>query len=150
MKEFSVDQVVPHTGTMSLLDKIVAYDEESLTAQVFITPQTLFLEEQGVPGWLGIEYMAQTIAAYAGVQRQLQGLEAQVGFLVGSRRYECSHPWFPLGSTLTIKIEYEFQADNGLSVCNCTLHGDNGIEASARLNAFQPDNVEAFLQNDDG
>jgi len=148
MRQFAVEQVVPHAGTMSLLDNIIGYDDESLTAQVVITSDTLFLQEQGVPGWVGIEYMAQTIAAYAGVQRQLQGQQAQVGFLVGTRRYNCSHPYFPVGSVLNITIDVEFQADNGLSVCNCTIIGDNGIAADACLNVFQPDDVELFLQND--
>lgn len=147
-RHFAIDEIVPHAGTMSLLDDLVDYDEESLTARVRITAGTLFAEEKGVPGWVGLEYMAQAIGAFAGLKRKLEGNEPQVGFLVGSRRYTCSHAWFPPGSVLTVRIEYEFQADNGLNVCNCSIHSEDGITADAALNVFQPDDVDAFLQEE--
>ncbi|MCW8195249.1 hypothetical protein F6455_10665 [Proteobacteria bacterium 005FR1] len=155
--EFAVDQVVPHAGVMSLLDRILDCGEDWLEAEIVIDRGSLFAEEragsksseQGVPAWAGIEYMAQAIAAFAGVQRRRQGLEAAVGFLVGTRRYDSSCSYFPFGSRLRIRVEREFQADNGLGVFACEIHGETAeggdFTASAALNVFQPDNVEEFL-----
>lgn len=147
--DFHIDDVVPHAGTMSLLDRVIDFDDDSLKAEVTLGPQTLFADERGVPAWVGIEYMAQAIAAYAGVQRRLKDLEVVVGFLVGSRRYESSHAYFPLGSALVIEVEREFQADNGLGVFACSIRGEGpdgeAISATAALNVFQPDDVEEFL-----
>jgi predicted hotdog family 3-hydroxylacyl-ACP dehydratase len=152
--EFTVEEVVPHAGVMSLLDRVLDCGEDWLEAEVVINRGSLFAEErsehqQGVPAWAGIEYMAQAIAAFAGVQRRRRGLEAVVGFLVGTRRYDSSRSHFPFGSRLRVRVEREFQADNGLGVFACEISGETaeGAEftASAALNVFQPDNVEEFL-----
>lgn len=148
--DFQVEDVVPHTGIMSLLDRVADCGEDWLEAEVRIGRDTLFAEERGVPAWAGIEYMAQAIAAFAGVQRRRRGLEAAVGFLVGTRRYDSSHSYFPPGSRLTIRVEREFQADNGLGVFACEISGEtidhHKIAASAALNVFQPDDVQGFLE----
>lgn len=148
--DFHIDEVVPHAGTMSLLDRVSDYGEDWLIAQVAIGPDTLFADQRGVPAWAGIEYMAQAIAAFAGVQRRQQGLEAAVGFLVGTRKYNSSHSYFPPGSSLNIEVEREFQADNGLGVFACCIRGltaeGEEIVADAALNVFQPDDVQAFLE----
>lgn len=147
--DFHIDEVVPHAGLMSLLDRVIDFEGDCLKAEVVVGPYSMFAEEKGVPAWVGIEYMAQAIAAYAGVQRRQKGLEVKVGFLVGSRRYESSHSHFPPGSTLLIEVAREFQADNGLGVFNCVIRGEgpNGeqISATAALNVFQPDDVGEFL-----
>lgn len=152
--DFHIDDVVPHAGPMSLLDRVIDFDDDSLQAEVTLRPQSLFAEERGVPAWVGMEYMAQTIAAYAGVQRRLSGLEVKIGFLVGSRRYESSHPYFPLGSTLIIEVTREFQADNGLGVFACSIRGEDPmggeINATAALNVFQPEDADEFLADTAG
>jgi predicted hotdog family 3-hydroxylacyl-ACP dehydratase len=148
--DFHVEDVVPHSGVMSLLDRVVDAGEDWLEAEVRIGRDTLFADERGVPAWAGIEYMAQAIAAFAGMQRRRRGLEAAVGFLVGTRRYDSSQSYFPHGSRLTIRVEREFQADNGLGVFACEIRGESlqnhEITASAALNVFQPDNVHEFLE----
>ncbi|GAB1267576.1 3-hydroxylacyl-ACP dehydratase [Aurantivibrio infirmus] len=145
-RHFEISEVVPHSGLMSLLDDIVDYDEESLTASVDIHPGVMFAEVQGVPSWVGIEYMAQTIAAHAGVLQRLNGLEVKVGFLVGTRKLTCSHSYIPFDSKLLVKVEKEFQADNGLGVFNCSIRcGDIAMDAG--LNVFQPEDVNEFLEN---
>lgn len=157
--EFAVDEVVPHEGVMSLLDRVLDCGEDWLEAEILINRGSLFAEErsqqqsqQGVPAWAGIEYMAQAIAAFAGVQRRRRGLEAAVGFLVGTRRYDSSRSHFPFGSRLCIRVEREFQADNGLGVFACEINGETAegenLTASAALNVFQPDDVQEFLDQD--
>lgn len=161
--KFLVNDVVPHKKTMSLLTDIIRHDENSLRASVVINDDTLFLNDNKVPAYIGIEYMAQTIAAFAGVQERMQGGEAKVGFLVGTRRYNSSVSHFDNHSTLIVDIEREFQADNGLGVFNCTIGCEQEEQkkesekdepstlptsktlVSCVLNVFQPDDVEEFL-----
>lgn len=147
--EFSVAELVPHSGKMSLLDTIVDYGDDWLQAEVCITRDSMFADlssdKKGVPGWVGLEYLAQTVGAYAGLQERLAGGEPKLGFLVGSRKYLCSADYFLIGQTLSIKVHREMQVDNGLSVFQCDLQGD-GVEASASLNVFQPDDAPQFLK----
>ena len=143
--EFSVAELVPHTGKMSLLDAIVGYDQDWLHAEVYITPESMFADVQGVPAWIGMEYMAQTIAAYAGLQERLSGGSPKIGFLLGSRKYTCNTEYFSIGHTLSVKVELDMVAENGLNVFKCELVGQD-VVASAIVNVFQPGDVEKFLE----
>jgi predicted hotdog family 3-hydroxylacyl-ACP dehydratase len=110
-----------------------------------ITAESMFADTQGVPAWIGLEYMAQTIAAYSGLQERLQGGRPKVGFLLGSRKYLCNAERFAIGQRLVVTVSPELQGSNGLNVFNAELHGD-GISASAVVNVFQPDDADRFLQ----
>jgi len=145
--DYAISDVVPHSGVMSLLDELIEYDADSLTARVAITQHSCFAEARGVPSWIGIEYMAQTIAAHAGIGDRNSGNAISIGLLVGTRRYSCSRPFFPLGSELLIHVVRELQGDNGLGTFRCTITAE-GIEAQANLNVFQPDDVDAYLHNE--
>ncbi len=152
MNNYVIADVVPHSGPMVLLDKVEHWDAEQLQASLLIRPGLPFANQEGIPAWVGIEYMAQAVGAYAGIMSRERGEPVKIGFLVGSRRYECNCSNFPLGSLLTVSIREEMQGDNGLSVFHCRITGQTAdddhstIEASANLNVFQPDNVEEFLQ----
>lgn len=143
--EYSVAELVPHSGKMSLLDSIIEYGDDWLHAEVGISKDSMFVEERGVPAWIGMEYMAQAIGAYAGLQERLDGSSPKLGFLLGTRKYVCSVDYFPIGKTLSLTVKREMQAENGLSVFQCVLQSD-GIEATASLNVYQPDDADKFLQ----
>lgn len=154
---YRIAELVPHSGTMllldntSLLDDTVHSDAHSLTAQVSIRPDSLFATERGVPAWVGIEYMAQTVAAFAGVRAREAGEAIRIGFLVGSRKYSCNTAFFPVDTTLNIQVTEELRAENGLGVFICRItsapNSANMIVAEANLNVFQPDDAEEFLNN---
>ncbi|WP_423022839.1 3-hydroxylacyl-ACP dehydratase [Undibacterium sp. Ji42W] len=143
-----VCDLVPHDGEMVLLDRVLSADDENLCAQVSIRPETLFCETSGVGAWVGIEYMAQAIAAHAGYLAQLRGEPVKVGFLLGSRRYECSQPIFALGCILHIHVHKALQGDNGLGAFECQISDSaSGTSlANATITVFQPNNVKDFLQ----
>jgi len=136
-QEYLVSDVVPHSGSMVLLDRILDASEEDLTAQVTIGTNTLFLREKAyVPAWIGIEYMAQAVAAWAGVQENKVGNKAKIGFLLGARKYNCISSKFLLGDVLTIHIARKYQ-ESELAVFDCTIHSDKLLATSA-LNVYQP------------
>ena len=144
--EYSVADLVPHSGTMSLLTGIVDYGDDWLTAEVEITRQSIFADDRGVPAWIGLEYMAQSIAAYGGREERQRGGTPKIGFLLGSRKYLCDADIFPLGQRLLIKVQVEMLSDSGLNVFSCELQGQ-GLSATAMINVFQPDDVEKFLES---
>ncbi len=137
--QYTVDELVPHSGQMSLLDRVVSHSAESLSSEVDIHASTLFADKAlGVPAWVGLEYMAQSVAAWAGVLAKASGGEVRLGFLLGARKYDASISHFPLGSTLTIYAERAYQQDD-LGVFDCTICIDSDVEvATARLNVYQP------------
>lgn len=143
---YSVAELVPHSGRMSLLTKIVDYGDDWLSAEVEIKADSMFADEYGVPAWVGIEYLAQAIGAYAGLQERLHGSVPKLGFLLGTRKYTSTKEYFAIGSKLTIKVSKNLQAENGLSAFDCILHSTDHCNAAARLNVFQPKNADEFLK----
>ena len=144
-ERYQIADLVPHSGSMSLLTRVTAYGEQWLEAEVEIHSDSMFVEEKGVPAWIGVEYLAQAIAAYAGLQQRQQSKTPKLGFLLGTRRYQCNTDWFAIGQTLSIRVECEMQAENGLHVFTCQLTGEQAT-ASANLNVYQPDDASEFVE----
>ena len=148
MKYPDLDILVPHEGQMVLLDRVVHADDETLIAEVTIGPASLFCDGDGVGSWVGVEYMAQAIAAYAGYKAWLRGEPVKIGFLLGARRYQCSQPLFAIGSVLRVHVQRALQGDNGLGAFECRIEDTStGADAAvATITVFQPENVDNFLQ----
>lgn len=140
-----IAELVPHQGPMCLLDRLLAAEGERLSAEVIVPAQGLFSHDGGVGAWVGIEYMAQAVAAWAGWQARAQGHAPRIGLLLGTRRYRCSVPRFAAGQCLQIDIERGYQADNGLGQFECRIHADGVELASAQLTVFGPEDPSAFL-----
>ena len=66
----AVRSVVPHGPPMILLDRIVDAGEGFVRCEVDIRPESLFVHDGRVRNVVGLEYMAQCIAVYAGLQSQ--------------------------------------------------------------------------------
>lgn len=144
-----IDGLVPHSGAMSLLDKVVSADAENLCAEVRIHAGSVFYDaqENGVGSWVGIEYMAQAIAAHAGYLARQAGEPVKIGFLLGARRYEALLPLFGEGGVLQVHVHRALQGDNGLGAFECRIDAAGVTLAQATVTVFQPENATQFLQD---
>ncbi len=131
-----IAELIPHSGRMILLDRILDYDEQSLSAELIVRDAGLPGNDKTVPAWAGIEYMAQAVAAYAGIKSKQSGEPIKLGFLLGTRRYTSNVDSFNVGSVLIIQVRNIIQ-DEKLGVFDCKIYG-TGIEISANLNVYQP------------
>jgi predicted hotdog family 3-hydroxylacyl-ACP dehydratase len=126
---------------MVLLDRVVHFEGNNLTTEMTVRNDGLFGNEKEVPAWVGIEYMAQAVAAYAGIKSTLAGEPIKLGYLLGTRRYNSNVSTIAVGTTLTLHIKNIIQDDN-LGVFDCSILGD-GTEISANLTVYQPpDNAQ--------
>ena len=139
----SIDDLVPHRGGMSWLERLVEAGPEHAVCEALIGEQHLLLRDGRLSAAAGLEYMAQAVAAWAGSQRPA-GTPPRIGFLLGTRRYQCSRS-FELGELLQIRVNRQFQAENGLSQFDTDIRIGDQLVAHASLNVFGPDNPEAFL-----
>lgn len=146
MSQWPVAELLPHAGDMILIDQVLRFGDHDIETQVTVRPGGLFNQtDDSLPAWVGIELMAQSIAAYAGCQARLAGKPVELGFLLGTRNYQCNVERFPAGSTLHIHANCSLQDDNGMGVFECVLHGP-GIQVEARLSVFCPPQVASYLQ----
>jgi predicted hotdog family 3-hydroxylacyl-ACP dehydratase len=133
-----IEQLVPHAGPMCLLDAALEADQDSLLARVTIPSQGLFSRDGGVEAWTGIEYMAQAISAWAGWQALQQQRPPGLGYLLGTRSYQCSRSRFICGEVLYLEVHRLLQTEDGLGQFDCSISID-GIEvARAALTVHQP------------
>lgn len=139
MTGFAIEELLPHAGRMMLLERVISFDEESMTAEVIVRDDGLFGESGAVPAWLGIEYMAQTVAAHGGMMCKIAGRPLNLGFLLGTRRYHCNVDKFTAGTVLTVTVKRLIQ-DQGLGVFDCRIAGA-GVAVAAQLSVYQPDSA---------
>ena len=132
-----IRDLMPHSGPMILLDRLVAADDESLCAEVRVRADSLFFVDGAIGGWVGLEYMAQAIGAFAGYRSRLRGEPVRIGYLLGTRHYECTQPSFALGSRLRIYVKRVLQSQDGLAAFDCRIDDETGMVASANVTVFQ-------------
>jgi len=146
MNDWPLAELLPHAGDMILLDRILSFDEEQIHTRLTVKPDGLFsLPDGSLPAWVGVELMAQSVAAFAGCHARQKGNPVELGFLLGTRKFECNVVAFPAGSELTIHGIRSLEDDNGMGVFECHINAP-GIEASARLNVFRPPQPSQYLE----
>jgi len=150
MESFSagrIENLIPHRGATRLLDRVLQVDEEGVVAEVDVPFDGLFVRDGAVPSWIGIEYMAQAVAAWAGARARQQGGVPHAGLLLGTRRYEALCDAFPSGACLRIEARCELIGGNGLGQFACRIALDGHELAASRISVLDPpDGAEALLK----
>ena len=101
-----LQHIMSHQPPMVFLDEVVESRHEGLTAVVRIRDGIPFYAaDRGVPAWVGIEYMAQSIAALAGIRARNAGEDVPLGLIIGCRKYVSTTAAFAPGSELRISVE---------------------------------------------
>ncbi|WP_434358608.1 hotdog family protein [Parasalinivibrio latis] len=134
-----LDELLPHEAPMILLDSLVDVGDFHVHCQVTPEPSSLFFDNaiNGIPGWVGIELMAQSVAAWSGYQARKKDKSPPIGFLLGSRRYTSDCPFFTSGKRLDIHAKHVMES-NGMAVFSCTIEHNSETLATAQLNAYVP------------
>ncbi len=146
MIDWPIAELLPHAGDMILLDGVERFDDDSVEALLQVPADGLLSAADGsLPAWVGVEIMAQSVAAFAGCHARQAGQPVELGFLLGTRNYQCNVESFPVGTQLRVRAMRSLQDDNGMGVFECHLDGP-GIHAEARLNVFRPPEVASYLQ----
>ncbi|MGR8930288.1 MAG: ApeP family dehydratase [Gammaproteobacteria bacterium] len=142
---YAVRTLLPQSHQMVLIDRVLEAGEGYIIVDLTVRDDGLFSgSDHTVPTWVGLEYMAQAVAAYSGYQRKRRGLEIDLGFLLGTRYYQCSAGNFSCGARLTIRAEKIIEAANDMVVFDCHLEGDD-VKATSKLNLLVPQDSKKFL-----
>ena len=143
----AVERLLPHRGGMLWIDRVLRCEDDDVVVEAEIRDDHPFLDGEGLPAWVGIEYMAQCIAAWAGGRALRRGEAVKPGFLLGTRRYEAHRAVFAIGLRLRVEAHCELFGDNGLGLFACRiLDGDKEI-ATANVSVFEPPDPDAYLGN---
>jgi predicted hotdog family 3-hydroxylacyl-ACP dehydratase len=136
-----VVELVPHAGSMVLLTRVTRHEGDETVCAARIGQGDLLASPTGdVPAWMGLEYMAQCIAAHAGLVGRASGEAPRVGFLLGTRRVTFHVPCYRRGQRLDVRARRLWGASRGMVSFDCRIDDtDTGaILAEGRLNCFVP------------
>jgi len=135
-----IEKLLPHRGKMLLLSRTISYDasNSSLLAEVDISQNSFFYDNalEGVPVWIGFEYMAQAIAALGGKSDLAKGLVPGFGFILSVSNFIASTLCFKPNSTILIYVEKEFELNN-MVVFNCSIKQGEEELAKASISSVR-------------
>lgn len=138
-------ELVPHRPPMLLIDRVLSYSSEVATCEVQIRADSLFVEDGQVPAVIGLEYMAQSVAAAAGLTALVEGKPARVGLLLGSRELLFQTDGFEVGERLVIEVRRTWgESELGIFACKIEGRGQR-LLASGTLTVYQgplPDRLQ--------
>ncbi|WP_037586277.1 hypothetical protein [Stenoxybacter acetivorans] len=150
--------LLPHSGNMVLLDRILSYDETGLCAAVCLRNGHPLQQADGtIPAWMGMELLAQCIGALEGCFAQEHGQAIRLGFLLGTRRLNLLTQNLPLNRPLIADVHLSIRDQNGFAVFDCRLYESEyplppqqeppNLLIQAALNVFSPPNLDTYLQS---
>lgn len=141
---YAIDAVLPHAGRMLLLDELLDYGPDFTRTAVTIRKDSVLCDATGVPSWVGLEYMAQTVGVYSGIEDVQRGERPAIGLLLGSRSYRASVPVFAIGARLVITAKLELRDGNSLVVFSCDIEEEGVCRAVGDVKAYRPTDIDAL------
>lgn len=149
MTAWPIAELLPHAGEMILLDAVLEHGPEHALCTRRVPNDGLLHDADGtLPAWVGVELMAQAIAAWAGCQARETGAPVRLGFLLGTRHYTCNVAAFVPGIELRIEARRDFHDESGMGVFACHIEAP-GVLAEARLTVFSPPDASALFPSSD-
>jgi predicted hotdog family 3-hydroxylacyl-ACP dehydratase len=148
-RHFEMTEILPHDGRMLLLDEMLDAGPEHVVCAVTIRRETMFCDGvNGVPSWVGLEYMAQTVCTYSGIDEARIGKRPSIGLLLGSRRYKAEAPFFPIGSRLRVRADLLLRDESDLVAFACSIAEGDRVLALGDVKAYRPKDVFAVVRGD--
>lgn len=145
---YNVEQLIPHSPPMVLLDRILHYDNMTLIAEITIKIDCVFYDAavQGVPAWVGIEYMAQAISALGGLRAIEKNQGIKIGFLLGTRKMLLQQKVLRAGRCYQVHVKQLFWDNSGLANFDCAIRDGEELCATAKVTVFETDDVTKAIE----
>ena len=129
---------VLHREPMLFVDRLVDIDSESVTCEWRVSGDSEFAAAGlGVPGYTGIEFMAQCVTVHSGACARVRGFEPPLGLLLGTRDYTCSIPYFEVGKLYRASCQELVRDSQGMGSFSCRIESEGTCVAEARLAVFE-------------
>jgi predicted hotdog family 3-hydroxylacyl-ACP dehydratase len=141
-----LEQLLPHRQPMILLTRMVEATATTAACEVDIGPDTQFCDGGIVATYVGIEYMAQAVAAFSGFHRHHSGQPIEVGFLISVPKFKSYNQSFRLGQTLRVEVAHTW-GESQLARFKCAIKdAKNGeLLQQAELSVFKPESLDTML-----
>lgn len=136
--------LLPHRGCAILLERVLEHDATTTVCSVDLQAGAAFRSADGsMPAPIGLEYMAQAIAAHGGLLARSEAAAARAaagecreagepaeprpGFFVGARRVAFKTDRFEAGRPLVVTARH-LRGTSGLIAFDCSIRGAGDAE----------------------
>lgn len=103
-EKLDLTMLIPHRGDSILLDHVIEHDGTSTTVGIVVGSQPWLRRADGtVAPWLGIEYMAQSVAVHEGILARKAGHSPLPGFLASVVAWKLFDSKLECGEKLEVK-----------------------------------------------
>lgn len=142
-----IEELLLHRENMLLLKEVAAFSGEGASCLAIPEAAAWYGDAEGaMPAWIGIELMAQAIAAHVALLSRRDGKAPKAGALLGTRDYRATRPAFAAGEALTVEARQTFRNADGLASYDCRVVSAQGEElAEAALTVYEPADFEKFI-----
>jgi len=153
VEEDELFSVVPHRGRMLLLSKITNYNPEEriIEAEYRIPKDCIFYNSalDGVPSWVGFEFIAQAISALSGIKNRENGGTPKIGFILGISQMQIDIPFFKTESTIAIKAK-EIDHVDSLYIFwgEIFIEGRSALKGKLTVYDADDEQIQAVLRGD--
>lgn len=137
LPDCNISEYLVHDAPMALVDRVMSYRESFIHCQTMIQPHSPFCDNGAVPSYVGIEYMAQTVAVWNGFKARGYGDKPRIGFLLGTRRLELNCAAFKVGDVLDVYGATQYM-DEEMGSFECWIDVDGKRAVQAKLSFYVP------------
>jgi len=141
---YPVSRLLPQASPMVLIDEVLGWDPDQIVAALTVRRDSPFVEDRGAPAHVALEWMAQSCGALVGIRALDEQQPVRIGFILGTRDFVASIPWFTIGDRLVVTARCTFN-DGEMAQFDCRVERDSESCAGARLTLFQPRDLAAML-----
>lgn len=144
-----ISELIPHRPPMVFIDEVTSFSARGLTA-LYTPPAEHWAGGDGLPTFLGIEIIAQAIAAHNSLlaRENDPGAPPSLGVLLGTRRYQAGQAAFPAGRPIKVMVEEKIQDPSGFGAFDGSLHDETGkVLAAATVKVFRPGSFRDYIES---
>jgi len=129
-------ELLPHASPMLLVRSVLAHSPERTVCAVLVADSELFRAADGrVPAYVGLEYMAQCIAAHGGLLARALGTPPAPGLLVGAKQLALHREWLDADESLEVEARLLGRA-GALASFGCALRAGAELVAEGTLSVY--------------
>lgn len=130
-------ELLPHAAPMILLDAVTRADKARVECSVVLSERDPFIAQGRVRSAVCMEYMAQAVGAFVGLERRARGLRPQIGYVVGVRSLVFSRAFLELGDRLSVSAELTW-SDLETATFSATVECAGQQVAQGQITVYQP------------
>lgn len=138
--------LVPHTGDMVMLHRIISWHDGEVVVAADLSRPNVMADDTGrIPGYVGLEFMAQGISVAAGLERRAQNMGPAIGLVLGARSFQSFVSHFPTEGEMHVHVKQKF-LQGPIVVFDASITLGDKCLAQGEIKVTQPDNQEKLHQ----